>query len=176
MTFEADTEDRHPSGAIHTWSERNIRPAILLYVVGVFAGFLALAQFVFRSAEAVEALVLAALASVGATVPGTLKRIEYQLSSVGLSKRPVVHKQPRDFVEVFAWKELSHLVPTKSGFKYYKELEEPNRLRRFTKLHLLSDCSGEFQVGPENRREVEAIIDRQGIPRNRPVRVIKGGH
>jgi hypothetical protein len=175
MTSSVETNDRDPSDLEHTWSERDIRPAILLYVAGVFAVFLALAHFIVRSTDAVVALFLAALASVGATVPGTLKRTEYRLSPHGLSKRPLSRKQPRDFVEVFTWDELSHLVPTRSGFKYYKKLEESNRLRRFAKVHLLSDYSGEFHVGAAHRSRVETIVDLQGIPRSGPLGALEGG-
>jgi hypothetical protein len=173
MTSEAETKDLDGARVEHSWSERGVRPIILLYVVGVFVGFIASAHFVFRSGEAVEALVVAALASIAATVPGILKKTEYHLTIDGLSRRPLAQRQPRDFVEVFKWEELSHLVPTKAGFKYYKKLEEPSRLVRFLKVHFLSGYSGKFHVGPEVRNRVEPIVDRHAIPRQKPSKAIR---
>ena len=43
----------------HTWKARNLRPVILTYVTVVFVAFIALAQLVFHSPEAVKALAMA---------------------------------------------------------------------------------------------------------------------
>jgi hypothetical protein len=80
-----------------TWKARNVRPAILLYVGGVSVVFIAIAHFLFRSTEAVEALLLAAMGSVGALIPNLLTRVEYRLTDSGLSKRRLRANKPGEF-------------------------------------------------------------------------------
>ena len=58
------------------WTARKVQPVVLLYLVLVFAGFMALSLFVFHSREAVTALGMAAVAAVFATLPGVLERVE----------------------------------------------------------------------------------------------------
>ena len=152
----------------HTWNARGLRTIIVLYVVAVFMGFIALAHFVFDSVEGVKALFLAAIGSVGALIPSILMRIEYQLTETGLAKRPFKAKQPREFEDVFSWDQLSHLIPTKSGFRFYRNTEGPSSFLRFFRRHLSSDYSGEFHVELEDRDRVRAIIDQHGIPISKP--------
>jgi hypothetical protein len=148
----------------HTWNARSQQPVVVLYVVAVFVGFMALAHFVFHSAEGVKALLLTAIGAVVGLIPSVLTRIEYRLTETGLAKRPLRAKKPKEFKEVFAWDQLSHLLPTKSGFKFYKRVEASNSFLRFLKLHLSGDHSGEFHVEPQDRGRVRAMIDRHGIP------------
>lgn len=155
-------------GVEHTWNARTVRPIIVVYVVGVFVGFMGLAHFVFHSADAVRALLLAAFGAVVGTVPSILNRVEYRITGTGLAKRSFRPKQPREFKHVFAWDELSHLVPTKTGFKFYKRLSDSSPVSRFFKLHFSAEHSGEFHVDPRDRARVRAIIDQKGIPTSKP--------
>jgi hypothetical protein len=159
----------------HTWNARSQQPVVVLYVVAVFVGFMALAHFVFHSAEGVKALLLTAIGAVVGLIPSVLTRIEYQLTEAGLAKRPLRTKDPKEFKAVFAWDELSHLLPTKSGFKFYKRVETSNPFLRFLKLHLSGDHSGEFHVEPQDRGRVRAMIDRHGIPTSKPRAVARVG-
>jgi hypothetical protein len=148
----------------HTWSARNVRPVVALYVGGVFVGFMALAQLVFHSTDAVKALLVTAVGAVGALVPSLLTRLEYRISDAGLARRRSSEKGARGLKVLFAWEELSHLVPTRTGFKYFKKMDEPNSLLRFFKLHFSGDLSGEFHVETEDLPRVRALIDARAVP------------
>jgi hypothetical protein len=65
---------------------------------------------------------------------------------------------------LFSWDELSHLKPTKTGFKFYKRLEEPRPFRSFWKLHMSSRYSGEFHVEREDLARVKGLLARHDTP------------
>jgi len=152
----------------YTWSAPRLRAVVIAYVVAVFVAFMAVAFFVFHSVQGVKDLFLAAVGAVAALVPGVLTRNEYRLTDAGLGKRPSRAKQPREFKEVFAWDQLSHLKPKGTGFKYYKRVQEPKPFLGLIKLHLLADRSGEFPVEAQDMDRVRAVIDRHGVPISRP--------
>jgi hypothetical protein len=131
---------------------------VALYVVGVFLVFTALAHFVFHSPEAVQALLLTCIASLAPLSPGILTRVEYRLTEEGLGKRTVSKKEGEGFQEVVRWDDVSRLVPTSSGFKFYKKVEEPQPLKRFYKRHLSGEASGEIQVEKDDRERVRAFL------------------
>jgi hypothetical protein len=160
--------DPDDTGAEHAWSARTVQPIVAVYVAAVFVCFMGLAHFVFHSADAVKALFAAAVAGVAAVVPAILNRVEYRISGTGLAKRPLRRKGPGAFEDVFAWDELTHLVPTGTGFKYYKTLPDTGAVSRFFKLYLSAEYSGEFHVDPEDRARVRAIFDRRGVPTSKP--------
>lgn len=147
----------------HTWSARKVRPIVVLYVIGVFLAFVLLAHFVFHSGDAVRALLVAAVGSVASLVPGILTRTEYRLTRTGLARSAVRKGQPREFEHVFSWDEITRLVPTTSGFRYYLGVQSTGRLARFVRLRLLRGRSGEVRVEKEDRERVEAILARRGI-------------
>ena len=142
------------------WSARKIRPIVVLYVVAVFALFMAMAYFVFSSTEAVKALALAAVATVFATVPGIMEQIEYRLTQTGVEKKNKKNESP-GFTVVFRWDELSHVVPMRHGFKYFKDLNETNPLRRFWKVHFDDTFSGEVHVEKGDLERVLQLVERQ---------------
>ncbi len=146
------------------WKARTIRPVTALYLTAVLGAFMAVAGFVFHSKEAVLALVGLTGGELVLLAPSLLNRVEYLLTESGLQKRPHRPKGPRPFEDVFALDELSHLVPTAAGFKFYKKLSEPNALKRFYKLHISGDYSGEFHVEPAERGRVEDVFRARGIP------------
>jgi hypothetical protein len=147
----------------HGWSARRVRPVIALYVIGVFFAFALLARFVFHSEDAVRALLVAAVGAVVSLVPAILSRTEYRLSGSGLVRRAVRRGEPREFEQVFSWDEITRVVPTASGFRFYKAVESKGRLARFVELHLLEGRSGEVRVEQEDRKRVEAIIARRAV-------------
>ena len=106
-----------------TWTARRVSPVVLLYVVAVFIGFMAAAHFVFHSPAAVKALFSAAIAGVASLVPSILSRFEYRLTDTGLARRSLRGKQHAEIQELFLWDQLSHVVPTSSGFKFFKRLD-----------------------------------------------------
>ena len=153
-----------------TWTARTVRPRIAAYVAAVFLGFMAVAHFVFHSGEAVKALFLTAIGAIAATVPSILTRLEYRIDEGGLHKRPVRKRDPEDFEKVFMWDDVNYVIPTHSGFKYYKHFESTNPLIRFAKLHLLSGVSGEIHVQEADRNPVREAIRKRNIPFSKPIR------
>lgn len=158
----------NPSMSEMTWTARRVRPVVLLHVVAVFVGFMAAAYFVFHSPAAVKALFSAAIAGVASLVPSILSRVEYRLTETGLARRSLRGKRQAEFQDLFLWDQLSYVLPTGSGFKFYKRLDEPHPVRRFWKLHMASGCSGEVHVEPEDRPQVEGILAQRGVPIRRP--------
>ena len=150
------------------WNARSVRPVVSLYVAGVFFGFMALAHFVVHSAEAVKALLLTGIGSVAALMANTLIRIEYRFTEVGLAKGPFKAKEPKALKQVFLWDELSHLIPTSTGFKFYKRVTATHGMARFLKLHVFGSHSGEFHVEREDLGKVRAVIERHGVPLSKP--------
>jgi hypothetical protein len=139
-----------------------MEPIVVLYVLLVFVAFMLLAGFVFHSMEAVKALFFTAIGSLVAMVPSLQARIEYRMTEDGVSKRPYRPNNPADFKDVFSWDELSRLVPTRRGFKFYKQTGTTGPLRRFFKLHLLGGFSGEVHVEARNMNRVQEFMERQG--------------
>ena len=150
------------SEVLDRWSARKIRPIVVLYVVAVFAAFIAVAYFVFDSLEAVKALALAAVATIGATLPGIMERLEYRLTEAGIERKKLKDTSS-EFKEVFRWDELSHVVPMRHGFKYFKTLKETNPLRRIWKVHFCDEYSGEVRVEKADLGRVLGIVKGQGI-------------
>jgi hypothetical protein len=128
------------------WSARKVPPIVVLYVVAVFAAFIALSVFVFHSLDAVKALLIAAVGAVVATVPSVMEKVEYRMTASGIEKRVSKKKEPDQFQELFRWDELDHIVPTRHGFKYSKAMNESNPFRRFWKAHLSDQFSGEVRA------------------------------
>ncbi len=148
----------------HIWSARTVRPIITLYVMAVFAAFMVLAWFVFRSADAVQALAIAAVGSLVGITPALLSRVEYRLTETGLEKRPLRPGQARKFEEVFAWAELQELSPTRSGFQFHKQVPAANPLMRLARRQLAAGHSGEVRVEEADRERVTALIRRHWPP------------
>lgn len=146
-----------------TWSARNVRPVIAVYVLGVFCGFFALAHFVFHSPEAVKALFMAAVAGVASLVPTILSKVEYRLTETGVAKRTLSGKRTREFKDIFRWDELSHVVSTRSGFKYYKKITGSNPIARFLKLHVSGNCSGELHVERRDLHSIRTLLRQRGV-------------
>jgi hypothetical protein len=156
----------------YTWSAHSVRPIVAGYVGAVFGAFIALAYFVFHSPDAVKALFLTAVGTFASLAPGILGRVEYRLTDTGLAKRRRSDKKLREFEELFRWDELSHLVPTGSGFKYYKKIEEPKSLARLFKRHLSDRYSGELHVERADLAKVRSLIGQQAIPMLRSSRSV----
>jgi predicted exporter len=66
-------------GLEHTWSARNVRPMVAVYVVGVFVGYMALAYLVFHSMDGVKELGMGAIGAVAALMSTILNKWEYRL-------------------------------------------------------------------------------------------------
>jgi len=160
---------------LHNWKARKLQPVVILYVIAVFLGFIAVAFFVFHSTEAVFALATTSVASVVPLLPGVLTRLEYQFTEAGLRKGSAKATKDRTFKEVFTWEELSHVVPTKQGFKFFRVSEGTGRFRRFWETHLSEKGSGEFHVEPRDREEVLSVLAHHGIPTSKQIRhTVKG--
>ena len=156
----ANTED--PMGLCH-WTARKMEPIVLVWVALVFLAFMALSLFVFHSVAAVKALAAAAVASLIPMVPAVLNRVEYELTERELSRRTLDPKKPKDFKRVFMLDELSHIVPTRHGFKYCKTLNDSNALRRLWKLHVSDAFSGEVHVETSDQKRVLGELARHGV-------------
>ena len=162
MTDGSATPSSNGSEAPDRWTARKVRPIVILYVLGVFAVFIVLAVAVFDSRDAVKGLVVAAVGSVIAILPGVAERIEYRATVSRVEKR-TQKKTPAEYEEIFRWDELSRVVAMRHGFKYFKILDEPNRFRRFLKMQISDQCSGEVHVEQEDLDRVLDIVSRQGI-------------
>ncbi len=148
---------------LYQWSARKLHPIVLLYVAVVIVAMMALAYFAFHSMTAVKALAMTAVAAIVPLVPTVLMRVEYRLTESALDHRPVNREKPTTFEELFRLDRLSHIVPMRCGFKFYKHLEEPNSLRRFWKTHFSDDFSGEVHVEKADRERVFESLARRGI-------------
>ena len=146
------------------WSARKLNPIVLLYVATVFMVFILVAYFVLHSMSAVKALAMAAVASMVPLVPVVTSRVEYRLNERVLERRPQTDKKPKEFETVFQTDELSHVVPMRHGFKFYRPLDESNLLRRFWKLHVSDRYSGEVQVEKADRERVLGVLSDLGVP------------
>lgn len=147
----------------YDWKARPVKPMVALYAVAVFIPFILYAHFVAHSPAAVKALFFAAIGGVASMTPVILSRKRYCLTESGISVGPAHAENPTTLKTLFAWNELSHIVPTKAGFKYYKRLDEQSALRRFWKLHLSDQYSGEVHVEPGDQDRVMEIIREKGI-------------
>ncbi len=163
MESGATASNRDASEVLERWSARKVQPTVILYVVVVFAVFIALAVFVFHSATGAKALVIAAAAGVAAAVPGVIEKVEYQLTELGIKKRRLDPRRPGQFDEVFRWDQLSRVVPMNHGFKYFKTVNETNPLRRFWTVHLSDRFSGEVHVEKKDLEPILRAFERQGI-------------
>jgi hypothetical protein len=152
---------RSRSEALDHWSARKHHPAVVLYVVAVFAAFIALAHFVFHSLEAVKALAVAAVGAVVATAPVVLEKVEYRLTATAVERRPLNPKRPRQFKAVFQWHELDRVVPLKRGFKYFKKTGSEGLPRRFWQLYLSDTYSGEVHVEKDDLARILAIVEQR---------------
>lgn len=147
----------------HTWIARKERPWVAGGVAAVFLAFMALAWFVFGSGAAVGSLAAAGLTGLVALVPSLLARVEYRLSDSGMERRPVRRRDPQPFEPLFTWDELSRVVPTRTGFTFYKALDDRGAARLW-KYHVLSGYSGQVRVEPEDVARVRRLVDAR-LPR-----------
>jgi len=154
--------DDHPE-VVYQWSARKLQPIVLLYVAAVFAAMMALAYFVVHSMTAVKALAMTAVAAIVPLVPTVLMRVEYRLTERALDRRPLDKEKPRAYEEVFRLDQLSHIVPLRHGFKFYRPVTDTNPLRRFWKAHVSDEFSGEVHVEKADRERVFESLGRQGI-------------
>ena len=161
MVSSESVSNGHGAEVLDHWSARKVPPVVLLYLGAVFAACMALAYFVFDSGEAVKALVVAAVGAIGAATPGVLEKVEYRLAESGIDKRKLDPKKSGEFKNVFRWDELSHIVPTRHGFKYYKVVNESKALARFWKRHLSDTYSGEVRVEQHDLDRVLGLVERQ---------------
>jgi hypothetical protein len=154
----------------YTWTARELKPRVVLYVLLVFLAFMALAEFGFHSTAAVKALFLAAIPSVAGMIPGLLSRTEYNVTGSGMWKRSLKRAgkgDPSPSKEVFSWDQVDRIVPTSEGFKYYTRIEDKGLFRRVLKLHVLAGHSGEVHVETEDRDRVWATLASHGFPATR---------
>ena len=150
------------------WSARKTQPTIVFSVAGVFAVFMAAAHFLFHSPSGVNALAAAAVAAILPLLMGVINKMEYRLTESGLAKRPLKEKEPVEFESVFRWDELSHVVPMKHGFKYFKTFDGSNPVRRFGKAHLSEAASGEVHLEVKDRDRILEIMARRDVPMAKP--------
>jgi len=165
MSDEPNPSDER--AVLYHWSARTVQPITVLYVAVVFGAFMALAYFGLDSMTGVTALAMAAVAAIVALIPSVLGRIEYQLTGIGLEKRPLDKKKPGAFKEVFRWDQLEYIVPMKHGFKFYKPLNVSGSLRRFWRAHVSDAFSGEVHLESTDRERVLGIVADHGIPTSR---------
>jgi hypothetical protein len=144
----------------HTWIARKVRPWVAGGVAAVFLAFMALSWFVFGSGTAVRSLAAAGVAALVAMVPGLLARVEYRLTDSGVERRPVRPRDPQPFEPLFSWDELSHVVPTATGFSFYRALDARG-VARLWKYHVLSGYSGEVHVEPEDMGRIRGLVERR---------------
>lgn len=163
MASDVVTPSEDASEVLDHWSARRVHPVIVLYILAVFAAFIVISHFIFHSQAAVKALVIAAVGAVIATLPNLLGRIEYRLTESGVEKRVLGRQSPLMFEKVFRWEELSHVVPVRRGFKFFKQVPESSPLRRFWNLHISDRFSGEVHAEKQDLQRVLGLVERQGI-------------
>ena len=152
------------AAVLYQWTARKIQPIVLGGVVLVFAAFMILARFVFHSPEAVKALGMALLGSLGGVVPGVITRNEFRLTEAGLDKRLFKENDPKDFETVFRWEELDHVVRTRNGFKFYKPISDRRVMNRLWKKWFSAEYSVEIQAVGADRETVLQILAGRGFP------------
>jgi len=161
MVSGESVSNGHGAEVLEHWSARKVPPVVLLYLAALSAVCIAVAYFVFDSGDAVKGLVVAAVGAIGAATPGVLEKVEYQLTGSGIEKRKSNPKKPGEFESVFQWDQLSHIAPTKRGFKYYKVVNETRPVVRFWKRHLSDTYSGEVHVEKHDLDRVLGLVERQ---------------
>ncbi len=149
-----DSRESAPTAFRH-WTTPGLPPVVLLYVVLVFAAFLAVSHFLLHSSTGTKALAIGAVGFLIPLLPKVLSRQEYRLTADGLERRGGSQSGWR---RLFAWDQLDRIAPTSHGFQFFLHLEEPNRVKRFWKLRFSDRASGEFHVGREDRHEVGSLI------------------
>jgi hypothetical protein len=140
-----------------------MRPAVVLGVVGVFAAFMLTAHVVFHSRAAVVALAGAAVAALVPLVPAVLARLEYRLTDAVLERRPATSDASKPFTRLFDAADLSHVVVTQHGFKFYLSVATENPLLALWRKHISDAYSGEVHVEAADRRRVHAALSELGI-------------
>jgi hypothetical protein len=163
MVSAATASDACEPEVLDHWTARKIQPVILLYVTAVFVAFMLMAYFLFHSIAAVKALAIGCIGAIAATVPGVMEKVEYRMTESGLAKRTLKRTTPGPFEDVFRWEELSHIVPMKHGFKYFKTLNETSPVHRFWKVHTSDRYSDEVHVEKGDLDRILGISERQGI-------------
>ena len=58
---------------------------------------------------------------------------------------------------------MSHITPTRHGFKYSKVVIETNALAQFWKRHLSDTYSGEVHVEKQDLDRVLGLVERQRL-------------
>ena len=146
------------------WVARKLQPVTLIYVLLVFGAFMAVSHFVVHSASAVKSLALAAVGGCVALLPHVIRRTEYHASDTAVEKRPFRKNREGAFEEMFRWTDLSHVVRTKHGYKFFRKLEDERPVVRFLKLQLSDRYSGELHVEAEDRKRVENLLKTRNVP------------
>lgn len=159
---------RDEAGVLDQWTARKIQPRIVVYVGVVFAAFMALAHFLFHSPAAVKALAAAGTAAIFQLLLGVVNKVEYRLTESELKKRPLKEKEPAQFESVFRWEELSHVVPIKNGFKYFKQVDQSSKVRQFWNTYLSEAASGEVHLEAEDRERILGVMAGRNIPMSKP--------
>jgi hypothetical protein len=160
MAGDAPVSGADGSEVLDRWVARKVQPVVVLYLLVVFVAFIIVSHFIFRSPEAVKALIVAAIGAVAATVASVVGRIEYRLTASGIEKRVVDGKKPREFEEAFRWHELVRVVPMKHGFRYFKTFNETGPLRRFWNVHVSDRFSGEIHVEKHDLERIYGLVER----------------
>ena len=87
-----------------------------------------LVYFVFHSLTGMAALFFGAIGYIVPLVPMTLSQMEYRLTEQKIEKRKFNKAEPTEFTDVVEVDQLSHIVPIRFGFKFFKPLSERNPL------------------------------------------------
>ena len=145
------------------WTARKMQPVVLLWVALVFLALIVVTYVVFHSMKGVMALFLGAIGYIVPLVPMILNRLEYRLTEQKIEKRKLDEVKPGEFAAVVEVDHLSHIVPIRYGFKYYKPLEEKNPFRRFWKMHISDGFSGEVRVERADLSRVLDALGRRGV-------------
>ena len=165
MEQNASAASGDKNTVLHHWSARKLQPIVLLYTAAVFVAMMAVAHFGLHSVTAVKALALGTIGFCVPLVPMILSRMEYRLTEGGLERRPFDEKEPKEFKSIFQFDQLSHIVPMRFSFKFYRHFDETNPIRRFWKTHVSDAYSGEVLVEKADQNRVLEILAEQGIPR-----------
>lgn len=144
-----------------SWTARILRPIVAAGVAAVFLAFMAIAWFVFHSGDALRALAATGAGALVALVPGLLARVEYRVDDTGVSRRAVRKRATKEFETLFTWDELDRLVPTRTGYTFYKHVDGSSPIRRFIKRHVMSGYSGRIHVDDGDRSRVRGLLEQR---------------
>lgn len=147
----------------YQWKARKIKPIILIYVGMIFFIFILISHFVFHSSEAVKALLITALGTIGPLSIAMFNRIEYKLTKEMLEHRPINQNKPSEFKTLFSLDQKINIKRAGSGLKYFLPLEESNPLKRFLKMNFSDKYSGEILIEKEDRKKVLDAFSELGI-------------